>query len=969
MNTSKFKQFALRKCAVLLCAVIFLSTMSALPVQAEPGGDDGYFAVPEFDIMAPPAGVLGFESGGFYDYYFLYFDKPMTAESITLLTPGDVYREGRYGSVIDEYYEWEITVAESGRFNILFDYYPLPGTGRDIEFRLYLNDEIPFNELRVFHLPRIWVDQRNKDGTFEQDSIGNDIRPPQVERPRWVQRWVTDNLGLFADPFFLYLEAGTHTIRLESLREAAILASVTLTAKPSPISHAQYMHNNRDAEFIDGQTIKFLAQDAYEKNSSRLAPTSDTSDAGTTPQSPRNIRLNTIGRFTWWQNGQAISWRVPEDVEDGFYRLAFRFRQELGDNSSFSYRNLYVNGEIPFEEAQNIAFPFSTRWQVVYLAGGLPIRLKAGDIITLEATTGDAQNLLLQTHRAVRSLSSVYRQIIRVTTPNPDRFRDYNLQREIPTLTEDLALLQNEVRMIAEELIRINLGQTSSQSVNLEILADMLLRFSIQPHSIPENLQSFKTRLDSMASLIFWLNDQPLELDVGFILSHDVSTPRDRPGFFARFWFGFLRLFYSFRMDYRDISFADEGEAGANAVRVWVYTGRDQAQIINRMITDDFTARTGIPVIVQQVLAGEPVLQSIMAGRAPDVLLMRPPVDIINLAIRGAVMDLNDLGLNDEIRDRFFPSSWTEFTYLGRVYAIPETMGINMLFYRRDIFADMGIEPPETWEEFYRVLRILQGYNLSVAMPEMDQGQPGLSAGLGYFHTFLFQRGGSIFDEYLTRTMFDTPEAMEAFEEWVNLYRLFGIEQDVNFFNRMRSGETPMGITSITAYNLLSGAAPELAGLWDFTPIPGIMGENGIIDRSTSVGGTGAIILNLAQERGVADEAFQFLTWWTSAEVQALYGLEIESMYGVVARYYPANIEAFHRIGWTTAESETIMAQWEWAQGIPLVPASYIIGRNLTTALRFSVDGTYDPRRALNIFNRDINYEIERRRLEFERMN
>ena len=965
MGNKKLKNSFLRKGIVFLCLVMLFSHISNFaPVfGAEPP------PVEYLDFMAPPAGVMGFESGGYYDYFFRYGDSEIASSRIELAAPEEIYMEGKYGAVATPYLEWEFIVEESGLYNILVHYFPLPGTGRDIEFRLYLNGEIPFNELRVFQLPRIWVDERDEDGAIAQDRIGNDIRPPQIERPRWKDRWVSDRMGLFGDPFFLYLEEGVNHIRIERIREDAIIHSVLLAARPTPISHAEYMLDNADAQFIYGQSIIFQAQDAYEKNASELAPTSDTSSAGTSPQSPRNIRLNTIGRFTWWQNGQSISWKIPDGVEDGFYRLAFRFRQEIGENNSFSFRNLYVNGEIPFEEARSLAFPFSNDWQITYLADGLPIRLQAGDIITLEATTGDAQYLLLQTNRTVRSLMAVYRQIIRVTTPNPDVFRDYNLQREIPTLVDDLTVLRVEVLEIVDELIRVSRGQASSQSANLEMLADMMYRFARSPHTIPSNLHTFKSQLDSMASLIWWFNAQPLELDVGFILSENMPTPRANPGFFTRFWFGLRRLIWSFRIDYRDIAFTDEDEAPGDALRVWVSTGRDQAQLINRFIIDDFTPSTGITVQVQQVLAGEPILASIMAGRAPDVVLMQSPDAVINLAIRGAIMDLNKLGLDDEIRDRFFPSSWTEFSYRGQVFGIPETMGFDMLFYRQDIFEDLGLEVPQTWDDFYRVLKVLQGYNLSVAMPELDPGQPGVSAGITYFHAFLFQRGGRIFDDDLTRTMFDTPEAMEAFEQWVNLYKLYGIEHQVDFFNRMRSGEIPMGITGISAYNMLSGAAPELAGLWNFAPIPGTLREDGVIDRSAGVAGVATVILSLAEERGLADEAFQFASWWTSAEPQTAFGLEIESRFGVLGRYHPANIEAFHRMPWTAAEAETIMAQWEWAQGIPLVPATYIIARSLTSALRLSVDGTYAPRRALNIFDRDMNFEIERRRLEFERAN
>ena len=118
----------------------------------------------------------------------------------------------------------------------------------------------------------------------------------------------------------------------------------------------------------------------------------------------------------------------------------------------------------------------------------------------------------------------------------------------------------------------------------------------------------------------------------------------------------------------------------------------------------------------------------------------------------------------------------------------------------------------------------------------------------------------------------------------------------------------------------------------------------------------------------MADAAFQFVCWWTSADTQVAYGLEVESMYGVMMRYYPASIEAFERMGWTAEEEAIMWAQMEWLEGMPIIPASYIVARSLTSALRRSVDGTLQPRRALNIFNRDMNYEIDRRAREFERL-
>lgn len=107
-----------------------------------------------------------------------------------------------------------------------------------------------------------------------------------------------------------------------------------------------------------------------------------------------------------------------------------------------------------------------------------------------------------------------------------------------------------------------------------------------------------------------------------------------------------------------------------------------------------------------------------------------------------------------------------------------------MLFYRTDIFADLHIDPPSTWEEFYETLNILQQNNLQVAIPETDSSQPGVSVGIATFNKFLYQSGESYFNEDLSATRFDSPKAVEAFEKWTELYTRYSLEREVNFYNR-----------------------------------------------------------------------------------------------------------------------------------------------------------------------------------------
>ena len=174
-----------------------------------------------------------------------------------------------------------------------------------------------------------------------------------------------------------------------------------------------------------------------------------------------------------------------------------------------------------------------------------------------------------------------------------------------------------------------------------------------------------------------------------------------------------------------------------------------------------------------------------------------------------------------------------------------------------------------------------------------------------------------------------------------------------------------MGITGYAAYNQIKSAAPELNGLWSFAEIPGTVQEDGTINNSETSAVTGCIMLKSAREKGIEEAASTFLKWWVNSETQAEYARELEATLGVAARYAPANRNAFETLGWTTEESEVIKNQWNSVTVMNEVPGNYVLKRALTSAFRSVVNGNNSARRALTIYNKDINDEITRKRKEF----
>ena len=231
--------------------------------------------------------------------------------------------------------------------------------------------------------------------------------------------------------------------------------------------------------------------------------------------------------------------------------------------------------------------------------------------------------------------------------------------------------------------------------------------------------------------------------------------------------------------------------------------------------------------------------------------------------------------------------------------------------------AELGLDVPETWTDVYeRTLPILN--------------QNGLQFAPAGFSTFIFQLGGQYYTDDGLRTALDSPVAYQAFKEWTEQYTSYGMPIEYNFFNRFRTGEMPIGIANYGMYVQIATAAPELYGRWDIAMVPGHVREDGVIDRSIgNIADTCSVILS---QTALADEAFTFLDWWTSTDVQVQFGRELEALLGTGARWNTANVEAFGRLPWDRTHRDVILKQMEWGKEIPVVLGGYFTSRHLNNA-------------------------------------
>lgn len=964
-----------KRLGLILVAAFLMQAVSVPAAYAEKS---------ESSDIEPSAGATaapGLEAS-YFDYMGKYKKEARPADTITV-RGADYTGEEQSGAYSGSYagrdgvliwdtsegrVEWRLNVPKTGLYNINITYCAVKSKGNDIELGLRIDGEYPFYGSKDISLFRIWRDA----GGITEDERGNHIRPKQEEVFEWQTRSLADTYGQYNDPYMFYFTEGEHIISLELLAEALAIDSISLGRQKAVLSYSEIMAKDAGKGYTNssGYMKIFEAETPHYKSSIVLIPTEDRSDVAVSPSHPYLIRLNTIGKNTWKLSGQWISWKI--DVpEDGYYQLSFKARQNMtrGMNST---RRLYIDGEVPFEEMNNVRFPYSLSWYMKTLCDDSKspylFYLKAGEHeIKLEIISGDMANTLREIEGVVFELNNWYRKVIMITGSNPDAYRnmidinrDFLLDEKIPGLMTGFSDIAKRLKVQLDYINSISQGEGNAASMIKEIIVQ-LEKFVKEPETIPLRLDSYRNNVSSLASWLLEMRDQPLELDYFVVSSPGEKLPAAKANILDQIAFRLNMFFNSFVQDYNAVGSVHTGKA----LNVWVsttelagtantgfFSGRDQAQVIKSMVDDMFTSKYRIGVNLSLVNSSATLVQATLAQKGPDAALFVSRDTPVNLAMRGALMDLTEFDKYKDIAGRFYRSAVIPYEYNGGVYALPETQSFDMLFCRTDVFSELGLEIPETWDEFYALLPVLQQNNMQVGIYESQST----------FEALLYQRNSSFYNEKLTATAFDRPQALEAFRQWTGLYAKYSLPLVFDFFNRFRNGEMPLAIMTYTNCNYINAAAPELRNLWVMAPIPGIRQPDGTINRAETCNSTASIILSNTK---MPDEAFQFISWWTDTEAQSRFGYGLEELMGASARYPTANVKSFDSLPWSKTQAENLKAQWESVTSIPQVPGNYYINRNISFAFRAVVYNYANERETLYRYNREINKEIRRKREEF----
>lgn len=230
----------------------------------------------------------------------------------------------------------------------------------------------------------------------------------------------------------------------------------------------------------------------------------------------------------------------------------------------------------------------------------------------------------------------------------------------------------------------------------------------------------------------------------------------------------------------------------------------------------------------------------------------------IDMIRAGQLADLTDI--MDPVKDQFNPAVIKRFFFEDKIYAIPQTIDMQLLYYRKSILEKAGVQPPSTFEDLAAAAKAIT-----------DQGDPGFFAGndggVGVLGTLLIWASGHLqLNEERTEAAFLTPEFYDAVRAYADFYNSGAVVQAA-------SNEWFVGDAFVN-----EEASMQWAGLWSLPQILDAHGDDVGVLPFPAIGPKGqpavpfgAFGACVAAEGKNVEAAKEFIKWlWIDQEDKQL---------------------------------------------------------------------------------------------------
>ncbi|KAF1302626.1 MULTISPECIES: ABC transporter substrate-binding protein [Enterococcus] len=245
---------------------------------------------------------------------------------------------------------------------------------------------------------------------------------------------------------------------------------------------------------------------------------------------------------------------------------------------------------------------------------------------------------------------------------------------------------------------------------------------------------------------------------------------------------------------------------------------------------------------------GTKLTTAFATGEGPDVFSASPGT--INTFIESGITYPLDKYFDEEVLKDYSEESIKDVTKDGKIIAIPFEQDLMALFYDKDMFEKVGIQPPTTWDEMITAAKKLTTDEISGITYDLTKGAYGNFS----FMPFVWQSGGDFFDG--EKSLLNTKPVIDALTLWKKMV------DDGSANLKPSRFASDVGILGDEETAMWIGGSFGIKALEDdyadtnvgVVPLP--IPEDGM---PTSVAGGWKLVVNSQSKH--ADEAAKFAKW------------------------------------------------------------------------------------------------------------
>ena len=310
-----------------------------------------------------------------------------------------------------------------------------------------------------------------------------------------------------------------------------------------------------------------------------------------------------------------------------------------------------------------------------------------------------------------------------------------------------------------------------------------------------------------------------------------------------------------------------EAPSAAEEGVTMTFLTRDSNQAVVRQLVDVWNETHENQIEVTVVPAAEFVTKlgtMLASGSPPDIVA----VDLIYVpafAAAGQMTDITDKATALPYFEQLSPSHVRLATYEDTIYALPFNAEGSILFWNKDLFREAGLDPespPANWAEIYEAAQAITALGDDIYGYYFSGACAGCNAFT--FMPLIWASDGDVLSEDGATATLDDPAVKEALEFYRQMWEEGMIppgavaDTGAEFLNTFTEGKIGMqGLGAFAITPLKAGEEPFDFGV---TFLPGK--EGGV---SSFAGGDS---IGIPAGSRYADEAFEFIEWVTSEEVQ-----------------------------------------------------------------------------------------------------